>query len=173
MSTHRTGSYEYNTICDVCGFKFKASELKQRWDGPMVCKDDWEPRNILDFYRTRNDVHKLPFVRVDNQIELTWTPIFQNLSGSIASSSGTFKLTNSTTLNFWVEIIPVAGQSTTAASAEVSLPIEVFSGGTLRAVDSTGKLLGTATINPGFTATSIPNWIANRNTIIISGTYGV
>lgn len=66
MTTHRTGSYNYNTLCDVCGFKFKASELQMRWDGFMVCAADWEPRNILDFYRTRNDAHRLPFTRPDD-----------------------------------------------------------------------------------------------------------
>lgn len=171
MATHRTGSYEYNVICDVCGFKYKASELKQRWDGPMVCKDDWEPRNILDFYRTRNDVHKLPFVRVDNQVEKTWTPNFVNLSGSIASTTGTWELSD-TRVNFWIQITPVAGSFSSTSSAEVSLPIEVFSGGTCRVLDSTGKLLGTIAIPPGFTTTPLPNWLANRNIINISGTYG-
>lgn len=36
---------DYNAICDGCGFQFKASELKERYDGCMVCPDDWEPRH--------------------------------------------------------------------------------------------------------------------------------
>lgn len=32
----------------------------------MVCKDDWEPRHPMDFYRSRNDTHALPFTRSDN-----------------------------------------------------------------------------------------------------------
>lgn len=60
------GSYEYNALCDVCGFKKKAKDLRKRWDGYMVCKEDWEPRHPLDFYRTRNDNHILPFIRPDN-----------------------------------------------------------------------------------------------------------
>jgi hypothetical protein len=59
-------SYEYNALCDVCGFKKKATDLRRRWDGFMVCKDDWEQRHPLDFYRTRNDTHLLPFIRSDN-----------------------------------------------------------------------------------------------------------
>ncbi|MHB8603488.1 MAG: hypothetical protein ACYC9R_12715 [Nitrosotalea sp.] len=62
-----TGKYDYNVICDVCGFKKKASEVRQRWDGYQVCKEDWEQRHPLDFYRTRNDTHKLPFTRPDEQ----------------------------------------------------------------------------------------------------------
>lgn len=61
-----TGSYDYNAICDICGFKFKASMLKKRWDGLMVCKHDFEMRHPMDFYTTRNDVHLLPWTRPDS-----------------------------------------------------------------------------------------------------------
>lgn len=66
MATRRGGSYSYNALCDVCGFKFKNWQLKKRWDGYMVCSADWEPRHPMDFYRSRNDVHQLPFTRSDN-----------------------------------------------------------------------------------------------------------
>lgn len=67
MSTMRvTKSYEYNVLCDVCGFKMKSTEVRKRWDGFMVCSKDWETRHSLDFYTTRNDTHLLPFIRVDN-----------------------------------------------------------------------------------------------------------
>jgi hypothetical protein len=61
-----TESYSYNVLCDVCGFKMKASKLLKRWDGKMVCKDDWEPRHSLDFYTTPNDTHALPYIRTDD-----------------------------------------------------------------------------------------------------------
>ena len=65
--------YSYNAICDSCGFKRKASDLRKRWDGVMVCADTcWEPRNILDFYKTRNDQHVLPFTRSDDTGETDW-----------------------------------------------------------------------------------------------------
>ena len=60
-----TRSFGYNAICDVCGFKFKASQLSKRWDGMMVCKHDYEVRHSLDFYTTRNDAHLLPWTRPD------------------------------------------------------------------------------------------------------------
>jgi hypothetical protein len=63
MTTRVSGSYEYNAQCDSCGRYFKASKLRARWDGVMVCKEDWEPRHSLDFYRTKNDAHPLPFTR--------------------------------------------------------------------------------------------------------------
>lgn len=34
---------DWNAECDICKFVFKASELRERWDGFMVCPQDWEP----------------------------------------------------------------------------------------------------------------------------------
>ena len=59
------GPGSYSAICDVCGFKFKASELIRRWDGAMVDKACWEPRHPQDFIRAKQDNVPLPFVRPD------------------------------------------------------------------------------------------------------------
>lgn len=32
----------YNVICDVCGFEFKSDQVQKRWDGLLVCKQDFE-----------------------------------------------------------------------------------------------------------------------------------
>lgn len=37
-----------NAICDVCGFKYPSEKLRRRWDGAMVCRDDWEPQHPID-----------------------------------------------------------------------------------------------------------------------------
>jgi hypothetical protein len=58
-----TGKGGYNAYCDVCGFKKKNTELFQRWDGFMVCKEDWEPRHILDFYRVKERDNTPPWTR--------------------------------------------------------------------------------------------------------------
>lgn len=42
---------DWNAICDECGRKFKASDLRLRWDGFRVCNGDWEPRHPQDFVR--------------------------------------------------------------------------------------------------------------------------
>lgn len=68
MRNRATRSYEYNAICDVCGFKKKASQLRKRWDGFMVCEADFELRQPLDFYTTRNDTHLLPWTRPDGSM---------------------------------------------------------------------------------------------------------
>lgn len=42
-----------NAICDECGFKFKQSQLKKRWDGAMVCSADFELRHPQDTIKAR------------------------------------------------------------------------------------------------------------------------
>lgn len=66
MTTRVGPSYQYNALCDGCGFKKKNHEIKRRWDGLMMCSECWEPRHPMDFYKSRNDVHKLPWTRSDN-----------------------------------------------------------------------------------------------------------
>lgn len=54
---------DHNAICDVCGWKYKASDLRKRWDGYMVCDKDWEPRHPQDFLRAVQDQAPLPWTR--------------------------------------------------------------------------------------------------------------
>jgi hypothetical protein len=49
--------------CDVCGRKYKASALQQRWDGLMCCPDDWEIRQPQDFVRGIPDTQIAPWLR--------------------------------------------------------------------------------------------------------------
>jgi hypothetical protein len=89
MTTRAGGSYSYNVICDVCGFKFKNNQLRKRWDGLYVCKDDWEARHPLDFYRPRNDHHKLPYIRPDSSRTETTTVMGYPYTITVSSVSGT------------------------------------------------------------------------------------
>ena len=61
-----TGIGGFNAICDVCGLKYKASDLLKRWDGAMVCKYDFEPRHPQHFIKVVPDATRLPFVRPDS-----------------------------------------------------------------------------------------------------------
>jgi len=54
---------DWNAICDVCGFKYKASEMRRRWDGVYVCKYDWEPRHSQELVRVVPDNPTVPFTR--------------------------------------------------------------------------------------------------------------
>ena len=56
-------SGDYNALCDVCGFKFKASELKERWDGRRVCAQDFDFRHPLDFAKQIRPEPVLPWTR--------------------------------------------------------------------------------------------------------------
>ena len=56
-------SGEWNVTCDVCSKKIKAHEAKHRWDGLIVCKDDWEPRHEQDFVKAKSDKITVPFTR--------------------------------------------------------------------------------------------------------------
>lgn len=53
-----------NTICDVCGFQFKTNELRKRWDGFLVCDDDFETRHPQELIRVHGkDPTPLPNAR--------------------------------------------------------------------------------------------------------------
>ena len=54
---------DWLSICDRCGFKFKASQLQETWDGFMVCAEDWEERQPQDFVAGVPDQQRLPWTR--------------------------------------------------------------------------------------------------------------
>ena len=58
---YKPGSW--NVHCDVCGFKFKSDQVMKRWDGLMVCENDFEHDHPQKFLRVREDRQSVPFVR--------------------------------------------------------------------------------------------------------------
>jgi len=46
---------DYYVICDVFGFKVRASDTRKRWDNARVCSKDWETRHPQDYVRGRRD----------------------------------------------------------------------------------------------------------------------
>lgn len=61
---------QWNAICDRCGFKFKARQLRKEWTGLMVCdgkgtNECWEPRHPQETRPTRRDQSPLPWTRPD------------------------------------------------------------------------------------------------------------
>lgn len=58
---------DWKAVCDVCGAELKASQLIKRWDGYMVCKNDWEPRHPQDFVRNTVDKQTVPWVRMEQE----------------------------------------------------------------------------------------------------------
>jgi len=60
--------WQYNSgdwivTCDVCSRQIRASESKKRWDGFIVCPDDFEMRHPQDFLKARKDQVSVPFSR--------------------------------------------------------------------------------------------------------------
>jgi len=53
----------WNALCDSCGRKFKALDLRKRWDGLMVCTEDYELRHEQDFLRVQKEKITVPFSR--------------------------------------------------------------------------------------------------------------
>lgn len=60
---YKPGSW--NAICDSCGIKFKAEDLRLRWDGLRVCSKDFEFRNPQDFIRVPKEQITPPWSRPD------------------------------------------------------------------------------------------------------------
>jgi hypothetical protein len=56
-------SGEWKVTCDVCSKEIYASEAKHRWDGLIVCEDDYEERHPLDFLKVRQERLTVPFSR--------------------------------------------------------------------------------------------------------------
>lgn len=84
MSYLKLGTW--NAYCDVCAKKYKANQLRLRWDGFMVCKKDWEPRQPQDFLRGIPETsNNLPWTRpVDFNGPVPQPPLSCNIITSSA-----------------------------------------------------------------------------------------
>jgi hypothetical protein len=54
-------SGEWNIRCMVCDRKIKSGSIMKRWDGLLVCPDDYENRHPMDFLRARAERISVPF----------------------------------------------------------------------------------------------------------------
>lgn len=77
---------DWNAICDRCGFKFKASELKPSWDNLMVCEECWEPRHPSDFYRGIQSNQSVPWTRPE-QDDSSGTAVDGRTTGYVGPST--------------------------------------------------------------------------------------
>jgi hypothetical protein len=70
MGSYSSNNYfasgQHNIICDVCGFKFKSSQIKKRWDGLLVCQQDYELDHPSKYIRVRETGLAVPDIREDN-----------------------------------------------------------------------------------------------------------
>lgn len=75
-------------ICETCGFKKRASETRKRWDGLIVCMDDWEERHPQDFVKGVVDRQNVPDPRpeaVNNFVGALSTTMLQAASAGATS----------------------------------------------------------------------------------------
>lgn len=89
-SFYRKG--DWNAICDVCGRQYKASELKARWDGFMVCHGDWEPRQPQDFVRGVADTIKVPWSRPEPADYFLFSSILDPYTKAFSTSNATLDI---------------------------------------------------------------------------------
>lgn len=55
------------TQCDECGFDYRVSEMRRRWDNAVVCRKCFELRHPQDFVRgIKDDSAAKGYVRVQN-----------------------------------------------------------------------------------------------------------
>jgi hypothetical protein len=66
---------DWNAVCQVCGFRFKGTELRKRWDGVLVCAEDFETRHPSDFLRVPREDTNVPWTAP----EPTWVFLTNNL----------------------------------------------------------------------------------------------
>jgi len=74
MSRNHFVSGEHNITCDVCSKKVKSGLIKKRWDGFLVCPDDFEMRHPQDFVKARQDKISVPDTRPIPTLVFTHVP---------------------------------------------------------------------------------------------------
>lgn len=123
MKTTWWASGHWNSICDVCGFKFKDTDLKRRWDGLMTCSKDWEIQHPQERIRPIPDQSKLPWTRPEGNDVFESTSV---VNGNLVTGSlPTYRNTVDTDL---LTILPIVSlpdnpSATTLLSSYVDIPI--------------------------------------------------
>ena len=59
---------DYKAACDRCGFDYKASELREEWQGLKVCATCYEPRHPQDLLRIPRTERPVPWTRPGSDI---------------------------------------------------------------------------------------------------------
>lgn len=184
-------SYEYRCRCDSCGFVYWNYELRLRWDGLWCCPDDWEIRHPVDFYRSRNDTHKLPFIRsqepADNTI--TFTPnsgiTINNVDGETGTEQKAYYYVdlNGYTWLGWLILFTKPSFSNPAFAITVNYPKSTTSSTPGNFNTPTPVLTHydiTVTNSNGFTTTTsggatsniiLPSWTKVQGNLQITGKY--
>jgi len=82
---------DWNAYCAVCGEKYKASQLKLRWDGQRVCEKDLEQRHMSDLYNYRGGEKPVPWSRPE-PADLFTDVTFADNGSTVPSGTFTMEL---------------------------------------------------------------------------------
>jgi hypothetical protein len=92
QNTYKHG--EWNVICDRCGSKYKASQLRREWTGYMVChgpgtNDCWEEKHPQLDIRGVKDTQTVPWSRPEpTDVELDGTTEGECTAASMVPVAG-------------------------------------------------------------------------------------
>ena len=79
--------------CQVCGFRYRASQTRRRWDNLIVCDADWEERHQQDNVRGRKDRQRVPDPRPEPvEVFLGGGPFFFVSNSSIDITSAQWRV---------------------------------------------------------------------------------
>lgn len=149
---------DWNAICSVCGYKRKASEMKLRWDGVRVCREDWEIRQPQDFVRGVPDEQPTAWTQPESP---------DTFNGSIVAPKTNIVVGTPT-----IFVNSVA--QTVGVNYTISLPIGVITFLTQHAVGAVIAWSGQWLDNAGYTTTytqqTLYLWQPNTSVYQIYGT---
>lgn len=81
-------------ICETCGFKKRASQTRKRWDGLIVCDEDWEERHPQDFVRGIADHQTVPDPRPE-PVNATIGPLTTTIAAAANPGATTLSVASS------------------------------------------------------------------------------
>lgn len=113
---HKHG--DWNAVCDLCGFEYKASQLKEQWDHLRVCSECWSPRQPQDFLRGKRDNQSLPWTRSEP------ADVFSNNLSVDTAPEGTFTVEPLPVANAGIDQAVTSGDLTTLDGSLSSDPQE-------------------------------------------------
>ena len=82
-------------VCQVCGFQYRSSQTRKRWDGLWTCLPDFEERHPQDFVRGRKDNENVPEPRPE-PITTYVGPLSTTLSAAASAGATTLNVELST-----------------------------------------------------------------------------
>ena len=139
---------DWKAICDSCGFEFYASELKERWDGMRVCKEDYETRHPLDFIRAKEDKPNIIWTRPNDSASAV--TIYTNNQSLAVTLSGTLMFYFDTTSGAITVTLPAANNSS-FKGISVNYIIVNYSGSNNLSITSSSAIQGSSTVSSGTT----------------------